>query len=110
MNAILALPLDELHAKLETATSDELRSLRAHVGLGKAGTKEANKTLIYKHVQHRRLTIAKQSQDEELDDEFADVGCSVTPINTDVGITFVDPFVKDYPWRSHAAKVQRLAA
>ena len=43
MDDILALPLDELHATIETATSDELRSLRAHVGLGKAGTKESTK-------------------------------------------------------------------
>lgn len=61
-------------------------------------------------MHQRRLAIAKHSQDEELDDEFADVGCSVTPINTDVGITFVDPFVKDDPWRGHIAKVERLAA
>ena len=43
MDGILALLLHELHAKLEIATSDELRSLRAHMGLGKAGTKEAKK-------------------------------------------------------------------
>ena len=60
-------------------------------------------------MHHRRLAIAKESQDEELDDEFADVGCSVTPINTDVGITIFDPFVKDDPWRGQAAKVERLA-
>ena len=40
---VLALPLDQLKEKLEDTTSDELRAMRAYIGLGKAGTKEANK-------------------------------------------------------------------
>ena len=54
LDAILALPLPEFQAKLEVATSDELRSLRAYIGLGKAGTKEANKILIYEQVENHR--------------------------------------------------------
>ena len=39
LDHILGLPLPELREHLETATSDELRILRAYMGLGKAGTK-----------------------------------------------------------------------
>ena len=112
MDEILALPLHELHAKLETATSDELRSLRAHIGMGKAGTKEANKTLIYEQVQQRRAAIAEQAHDIDVDDDsFADtVRRSATSANSDGRISLVDPFVKDDPWRGQAAKIKRLAA
>ena len=60
LDAILALPLPELQAKLDVAASDELRSLRAYIGLGKAGTKEANKILIYEQVaKHRQAAAMK---------------------------------------------------
>ena len=33
------LPLDQLQEQFKDATSDELHTMRAHIGLGKAGTK-----------------------------------------------------------------------
>ena len=54
LESILSLPLPDLKEHLESATSEELRNLRAYMGLGKAGTKEANKLLICKQVEKRR--------------------------------------------------------
>ena len=43
-----------MQAHLNSASSEELRALRAHIGLGVAGTKEMNKTLILEHVEQQR--------------------------------------------------------
>ena len=53
IDSILALPLPNLKQHLEAATSDEMRILPAFMGLGKAGTKEANKVLIFEEVEKR---------------------------------------------------------
>ena len=74
---VLALPLDQLREKLEVATSDELRTIRAHIGLGKAGTKEANKALILDYVSKQStsavISKATSRRDEDVNDEFADL-------------------------------------
>ena len=54
LETVLALPFDQLKEKLEDATSDELRAMRAHIGLGKARTKEANKALILEYVSKQK--------------------------------------------------------
>ena len=73
LDYILGLPLPELRGHLETATSDELRILRAYMGLGKAGTKEANKLLICEQVKLRRSVLLSHPEPLELDDDsFAD--------------------------------------
>ena len=54
LEAVSALDLVELQAHLKVASSDELQALRAHIGLGVAGTKEMNKTLILEHVEQQR--------------------------------------------------------
>ena len=68
LESILSLPLPDLKEHLESATSEELRILRAYMGFGKAGTKEANKVLICEQVEKRR----SQSGVSQLeDDSFA---------------------------------------
>ena len=47
--------------------------LRAYMGLGKAGTKEANKLLICEQVEQRRNVLTSNPEPCELDeDSFAD--------------------------------------
>ena len=73
LDRLLGLPIPELREHLEKATSDELRMLRAYMGLGKAGTKEANKLLICEQVEQRRNVLTSNPEPFELDDDsFAD--------------------------------------
>ena len=77
VETVLALPLDQLKEKLEDATSDELRAMRAYIGLGKAGTKDANKALILEYATKQKTSAssnkAKSRRLEDIDDEFADL-------------------------------------
>ena len=50
----VALPLEDMKAYLSTAGSQELRDIRAYIGLGTAGTKEENRALIADHFARAR--------------------------------------------------------
>ena len=72
IDCILGLPIPDLREHLEKATSDELRIIHAYMGLGKAGTTEANKLLICEQVEQRRNVLASYLNPFLLaDDSFA---------------------------------------
>ena len=91
---------------MDAATSDELRILRAHIGLGKAGTKEANEVLIYEHIEkHPIASGVDSSQVSDLGDEFADSVHALPPVpampsfGNVPGVGISDPVQEDDPWR-----------
>ena len=74
LDNVLALPLPDLKQHLDAETSDELRILRAFMGLGKAGAKEANKLFIFEEVEKLRNASAdgRPPTIHIEDDSFAD--------------------------------------
>ena len=111
-DAIVSLPLQQLRIQLDAATSDELRGLRFHIGLGKAGTKEANKMLIYDHIAKNRSAAGfESSQFSDLDDDsFADGSHALPPapalpsFSAIPGVIIPDPMQEDDPWRSSTSR------
>ena len=112
-DAIVSLPLQQLRIQLDAATSDELRGLRFHIGLGKAGTKEANKMLIYDHIAKNRSAAGfESSQFSDLDDDsFADGSHALPPapalpsFSAIPGAIIPDPMQEDDPWRSSTSQL-----
>ena len=100
LDHILGLPLLDLRGHLETATSDELRILRAYMGLGKAGTKEANKLLICEQVELRRSVLLSHPEPLELDDaSFADGPVRELPAAP--ALPNFDKMQEDDPWTKY---------
>ena len=94
--------LQNLKQHLEAATSDALCVLRAFMGFGKAGTKEANKVLIFEEVEKRRgASVEEKPPTMDIDDEFADslpwTNVLPAPLPTTNGAVDLLPD----PWRAY---------
>ena len=90
-DAVAALPLPELKQQLSYGNSILFIELHAYLGLGSAGTKEENRSLIYDHIEKQRHLRAG------LQPAHGPPGAAT---DVDSVVTVSDPLTKSDPWKS----------